>query len=79
MLIHGTGADEAGPAGPFIDHTTFDNIGGSTVIVSGWVDSSGPDFTNDNTFGSGIPGCKVSKPRRPGAGDVCDGGRTTCW
>jgi hypothetical protein len=82
VFIHGVGPDESPPASAFIDHTTFENIGGSTVIVSGWVDPGGPNFTNDNTFGSVTPACKVSKPRRPSApvgGDVCDGGRTTCW
>ncbi len=79
VFIHGTGPDDSGPASVFIDHTTFDDIGGTTVIVSGWIDAAGPNFTGDNTFGSVIPSCKVSKPRRSGAGDVCDGGRTTCW
>ncbi|HSO37657.1 MAG TPA: hypothetical protein VLT33_34260, partial [Labilithrix sp.] len=79
VFIHGTGPDDGGPASVFIDHTTFENIGGTTVIVSGWTDASGPNFTGDNTFGSAIPSCKVSKPRRSGGGDVCDGGRTTCW
>jgi hypothetical protein len=79
VFIQGTGADQSGPASVFIDHTTFDDIGGTTVIVSGWVDDAGPNFTGDNTFGGATPGCKVSKPRRSGAGDVCDGGRTTCW
>lgn len=79
VLIHGTGSDRSGPASVFIDHTTFENIGGTTVIVSGWIDAAGPNFTGDNTFGNVVPSCKVSKPRRSGSGDVCDGGRTTCW
>lgn len=79
VFVQGTGTDDSGPASVFIDHTTFDNIGGTTVIVSGWIDAVGPNFTGDNTFGAAIPSCKVSKPRRSGAGDVCDGGRTSCW
>jgi hypothetical protein len=79
VFIEGTSPNQSPPGSVFIDHTTFENIGGSTVIVSGWVDDAGPNFTGDNTFGSATPACKVSKPRRSGAGDVCDGGRTTCW
>jgi len=29
VFIHGTGPDDAGPASVFIDHTTFENIGGT--------------------------------------------------
>lgn len=79
ILVQGLGATEAGPASPFIDATEFDHIGGTTVIVSGWVDDAGPSLVADNTFGADTPACKVSRPRRTGAGDVCDGGRTTCW
>jgi hypothetical protein len=79
VFIHGVGTDETAPDGVFIDHTSFDNIGGTTVIVSGWVDDAGPDFTATNTFGATTPSCHVSRPRRTGPGDVCDGGRTTCW
>lgn len=78
VFIGGIGKDEAAPP-VIVDHTTFDNIGGTTVIVSGWVDDSGPNNSPTNTFGATTPSCKVSKPRRGGGGDVCDGGRTTCW
>ncbi len=77
VFIRGVG-DQGAPS-VFIDNTTFDNIGGSTVIVSGWIDDAGPNFSPTNTFGATTPACKVSRPRRTGAGDVCDGGRTTCW
>lgn len=79
IIIQGNGPAPNGPSSVFIDHTTFENIGGTTVIVSGWEDDTGPNFTGDNTFGAGTPSCKVSRPRRTGAGDVCDGGRTTCF
>ena len=79
VLILGTGVATGGPSSSFIDNTTFDNIGGSSVIVSGWIDDNGPDFATGNTFGASVGGCHVSKPRRTGAGDVCDGNRTTCW
>lgn len=78
IFIGGVGKDDAAPS-IIVDHTTFDNIGGTTVIVSGWVDDTGPNNSPTNTFGASTPSCKVSKPRRSGAGDVCDGGRTTCW
>ncbi|MFO0658532.1 MAG: hypothetical protein U0165_01670 [Polyangiaceae bacterium] len=79
VFVHGWGPEEKAPDSAFIDHTTFDNIAGSTVIVSAWIDDSGPSFFETNTFGANTPDCKVSKPRRTGAGDVCDGDRTTCW
>lgn len=79
IFVEGFGPQGVGPSADFIQSTTFDNIGGTTVIVSGWVNDDGPNLTNDNTFGTSVPSCKVSKPRRTGAGDVCDGGRTTCW
>lgn len=79
VLIQGSGGAQMPPASAFIDQTTFDNIAGTTVIVSGWIDDAGPNFSATNTFGAATPGCKVSKPRRTGGGDVCDGGRTTCW
>lgn len=79
VIIQGTGTGQGAPATAFIDHTTFDQIAGTTVIVSGWIDDAGPDFSPTNTFGGATPSCKVSRPRRTGAGDVCDGGRTTCW
>lgn len=79
VIVFGQGADQGAPASSLITSTTFDNIGGTTVIVSGWVDDAGPNLTGDNVFGPATPGCKVSKPRRTGAGDVCDGDRTTCW
>ncbi len=78
ILILGQGSEGAGPSEAFVDHTTFDAIAGETVIVSGWVAESGPDFSPTNTFGASTPSCKVSRPRRPGAGDVCDGGRDVC-
>ena len=79
VLVLVSGPDEAGPVAAFIDATTFDSIAGTTVIVSGWVDDAGPNLSAGNTFGAATPACKVSRPRRKGAGDVCDGGRTTCW
>jgi len=79
VFIQGTGGDQMPPASAFIDNTTFDNIAGTTVIVSGWIDDAGPNMSPTNTFGPATPACKVSKPRRTGGGDVCDGGRTTCW
>lgn len=79
VIIEGSGADEKGPDTAWITNTTFENIAGTTVIVSGWVSDNGPDFSATNTFGGGVPACHVSKPRRSGAGDVCDGGRDVCW
>lgn len=79
VLIQGSGSAQMPPATAFIDQTTFENIAGTTVIVSGWIDDAGPNFSATNTFGATTPACKVSKPRRTGGGDVCDGGRTTCW
>jgi len=79
IIVQGQGVADTGPAASLIDHTTFSNIAGTTVIVSGWTDDSGPNLTNANTFGAGIPGCRVSRPQRTGGGDTCDGGRTTCW
>lgn len=79
VFVQGIGPDESGPSTPFIDHTTFDNIAGTTVIVSGWIDDAGPNLAEGNTFGPATPSCKVSRPRRSGAGDVCDGGRDQCW
>jgi hypothetical protein len=79
VFIGGTGSDEKGPASAFITNTRFENIAGTTVIVSGWTDDAGPNFAPTNTFGSGTPSCKVSRPKRSGAGDTCDGGRDVCW
>ncbi len=79
VFIQGTGGDQMPPASAFIDNTTFDNIGGMTVIVSAWISDTGPNFAPTNTFGAATGACKVSRPRRTGTGDVCDGGRTTCW
>jgi hypothetical protein len=79
VFIGGLGADSTGPSIPWITKTTFENIGGTTVIVSGWIDDAGPSFAADNVFGASVPACHVSKPRRKGAGDVCDGGRDVCW
>jgi hypothetical protein len=79
VVILGQGPDEKPPASAFLDHCAFDHDAGTTVIVSGWVDDTGPDFSESNTFGSDSPGCKVSRPQRTGAGDRCDGGRAVCW
>ena len=80
VIILGQGAEERPPAEVFIQDTTFEHIGGTTVIVSGWSDAEGPNFATGNTFGVGNPDCSVSRPRRTGAGDVCDGGRRdSCW
>jgi hypothetical protein len=78
IFINGIGTSAAAPTA-FVDHTTFENIGGSTVIVSGWIDDTGPNFSGTNTFAASTPACHVSQPKRTGAGDTCDGGRTTCW
>lgn len=78
ILVMGLGAESKGPTASFVDHTSFDHIKGTTVITSGWVSDSGPSFADTNIFGADVPACHVSKPRRTGAGDVCDGGRTTC-
>jgi hypothetical protein len=80
VIIYGQAPDDGPPDQVFISNTSFDFIGGTTVIVSGWTDDSGPDFSEGNTFGANTPPCKVSKPKRTGAGDVCDGGRREmCW
>ncbi len=42
VLIQGVGAEGRGPDTAFIDYTDFENIAGNTVIVSGWIDPSGP-------------------------------------
>jgi len=78
IIVYGQGAGSAG-IGQFVDHTTFDDIAGTTVIVSGWTDDQGPNLATANTFGPATPSCKVSRPHRTGGGDTCDGGRTTCW
>lgn len=79
VIIYGMGPDNVGPSRAFIDQTTFDQLAGETVIVSGWYATSGPDFSADNAFGSATPACKVSQPARTGGGDTCDGGRDVCW
>lgn len=79
VIIEGQGADEVPPDEVFIHDTVFDHIGGETVIVSGWYWDSGPDFSVGNTFGADTGACKVSQPRRTGAGDYCDGGRDICF
>jgi hypothetical protein len=79
VFIAGIGTDSKAPGSAFITSTRFDNIAGTTVIVSGWIDDNGPNFAPTNTFGGGTPSCKVSRPRRTGAGDTCDGGRDVCW
>lgn len=79
VFIGGRGSESAGPSSAFIASTTFENIAGTTVIVSGWISDDGPNFKGDNVFGAGTPSCKVSRPKRSGAGDVCDGGRDVCW
>ena len=78
IVVMGLGGEQKGPAASFIAHTNFDHIAGTTVIVSGWVSDFGPSLLDTNTFGADVPACHVSNPRRTGAGDVCDGGRTTC-
>ncbi len=79
IIIEGQGEDDAGPDEVFVSDVEFDDIGGMTVIVSGWTDDEGPNFSEGNTFGAATPGCKVSRPKRTGGGDVCDGGRDSCW
>lgn len=79
LFVEGFGPEASGPATAFVDNTNFDNIGGTTVIVSGWVSDDGPNLSVSNTFGAATPSCKVSRPRRTGGGDVCDGGRDVCW
>ena len=79
IIIEGQGENDAGPDDVFVTDTAFDQIAGTTVIVSGWTDDAGPDFSEGNTFGATTPDCKVSRPRRSGAGDVCDGDRDVCW
>lgn len=79
ILLEGQGDDDDGPSEVFVADTVFDHIAGTTVIVSGWTDEAGPDFSDGNTFGADTPGCKVSRPQRSGGGDVCDGGRDMCW
>lgn len=78
LIVHGQGVDQ-GPPDRVIESSSFDQIAGETVIVSGWVDDEGPNLAETNTFGDATPGCKVSRPRRSGTGDVCDGGRDMCW
>jgi hypothetical protein len=77
IIIHGQGPDGTAPD-PIVTNTSFDHIGGETVIVSGWTSDSGPDLSASNTFGANTPGCHVSQPQRTGTGDVCDGGRDMC-
>jgi hypothetical protein len=80
VIILGQGAEERPPAEVFIRGTTFQHNGGTTVIVSGWMDDAGPNFAPGNTFADDNPACRVSRPRRTGAGDLCDGGRRdACW
>ena len=78
VIIRGQGGDLTPPGEVFITGSSFDSIAGTTVIVSGWVDDEGPNFSEGNTFGGATPGCKVSRPRRHGPGDACED-RTTCW
>jgi hypothetical protein len=80
VIVLGLGAQSTGPATAWIDHTTFENNAGSTVIVSGWV-GDGPSFAATNTFGSGSAGCHVSQPQRDTSvtgGDACEGRRNVC-
>lgn len=79
IIIEGQGDDDHGPDDVFIGDVELDAIAGTTVIVSGWTDDAGPDFSAGNTFGASTPDCKVSRPKRTGGGDVCDGGRDVCW
>ncbi|MCA9553053.1 MAG: hypothetical protein KC933_23655 [Myxococcales bacterium] len=80
VIILGQGTDETPPGEVFVQDTTFAHNAGTTVIVSGWVDDEGPNFAPGNTFEADNPACKVSRPRRTGPGDYCDGGRRdSCW
>ncbi|HWB78168.1 MAG TPA: hypothetical protein VG755_24555 [Nannocystaceae bacterium] len=78
LIVYGQGVDD-GPPDPVIESSSFDQIAGETVIVSGWVDDEGPNLADTNTFGDATPACRVSRPQRSGTGDVCDGGRDVCW
>lgn len=78
IIVYGQGTELVSPD-PIITETEFDRIGGETVIVSGWIDDDGPDLSEGNRFGAETGACKVSRPRRTGSGDNCDGDRTTCW
>lgn len=75
IIVHGQGPTD-GPPDPVVGDTEFDHIGGDTVIVSGWTDSTGPDLSATNTFGASTGSCKVSRPR-DAAG--CEVGAPTCW
>ncbi len=79
VLVQGQGPDGVGPDEAFIDHTHFDEQAGDSVIVSGWYSDTGPNLSATNTFGSGTPACKVSRPQRTGGGNTCDEGREVCW
>lgn len=81
VILAGQGDQGAeGPDTAFITETTFDHIGGATVIVSGWY-GDGPNFSTGNTFGAETPACKVSQPRTnlDRGGDFCEGRRGVCW
>lgn len=81
VILIGQGDQGAeGPDTAFITETTFDHIGGATVIVSGWY-GDGPNFSTGNTFGADTPACKVSQPRTnlDRGGDFCEGRRGVCW
>jgi hypothetical protein len=79
IIIAGQGTNEQdGPSSAFVDNTTFTNIRGATVIVSGWY-GDGPNLAPSNTFGAGTPGCHVSQPRSTAPGDYCANRRGICW
>ncbi len=60
------------PDAAFIQNTTFQNGGGDTGLLLGWIsDQSGPDFVSTNTFTS-MPACKVSRWRNA-SGVSCPG------
>lgn len=79
VIIHGQGEDDAPPGEAFITGTTFDQIGGGTVIVSGWADDEGPNFSEGNTFGGTTPACKVSQPHWRNEDKTACEGREGCW
>ncbi|MFO0722198.1 MAG: hypothetical protein U1E65_00360 [Myxococcota bacterium] len=80
VIISGQGANQAqGPDTAFIQDSSFDHIGGATVIVSGWY-GDGPNFSNSNTFGGETGGCHVSQPRTNfNGGDYCQDRLGICW
>jgi hypothetical protein len=80
IIIQGQGPEgREGPDEVFVTDTRFTNIGGATVIVSGWY-GDGPNLAANNVFGEGVPACHVSQPRTNfDGGDFCEGRRGVCW